>query len=567
MKNGLDGGDAILDALRRSHVDYIIASPGSEWPPVWEALAKQERTKTEGPAYIDCWHETLAVNIAMGYTSVTGRPQVVLLHAAAGLFQGSIAVRGALLAEIPMLVMSGESLAYGTDPDFDPGEQWYRCLSIVGGPQRHMESITKWSTQVNSPFTLHESVVRAFEMSQRNSKGPIYLNVPLEMMLEPWSPSVHVRDVPPAPITRPEARDINDIVQLLIDARNPIISTSSIGGDPNGLTALVELAELLGAPVLEGTTSIFANFPKDHPLHLGFELDHIAASADVVLLAKDRSPWYPPHNRPVSATIVSIDDNPLPEGMAYQDMQADRYLEGDAVTTLRLITAGLRAAGVSDQTHRDRRELRAREHDAMIAGLRAAEDKVSAAARIDPLTLCAALRETMPADAVYADETTVHRGMLKRHIPWNEPQTYFNLVQQSGLGQGLGMALGVKLAMPGRTVVALMGDGAFLYNPVLPCLGASKAYDLPMLIVIFNNMRYQAMQNNHKRSYPDGECVTNDRWFGVHIEGPDYAEAGKPFGIHGETVTDPKRLTAALCEALAIVEGGTTAIVNVMVSR
>lgn len=567
MKTGPDGGDAILDALRRLHVDYIISSPGSEWPPVWEALARQERTQSDGPTYIDCWHETLAVNMAMGYTSVTGRPQAVLLHAAAGLFQGSLGIRGAQIAEIPMLLMSGESLTYGSDPTFDPGEQWYRSLSIVGGPQRYLESITKWATQVTSPFTLYESVVRSLEMAQRPTKGPIYLNVPLETMLAPWAAPKMRREVPAAPLTQPQPRDIDAVVQLLLDARNPVISTGSIGGDPAGLSALVELAELLGAPVLEGNTSVFANFPKDHPLHLGFELAHVAKSADVVLLAKDRTPWYPPHNRPPAATIIAIDDNPLPEAMAYQDMQADRYLEGNAVGTLRLITTGLRAAGVTPETHRDRRDRRAREHETLIAGLRAAEAKVAGSAQIDPLTLCAALRETMPANAVYCDETTVHRGLLKRHLPWNEPQSYFNLVQQSGLGQGLGVALGLRLAMPKRPVVALMGDGALLYNPVLPCLGASRTYSLPLLIVVFNNKRYQAMQNNHKRSYPDGECVMADTWFGVDIDAPDFAEAGKPFGFHGETVNDPGRLRAALTDALAVVTSGRTAIVNVMLSQ
>ena len=75
-----DGGEAVLEALRNLGVDYIISSPGSEWPPVWEALARQQANETPGPKYINCWHETLAVTIAMGYTRATGRMQAVLLH-------------------------------------------------------------------------------------------------------------------------------------------------------------------------------------------------------------------------------------------------------------------------------------------------------------------------------------------------------------------------------------------------------------------------------------------------------------------------------------------------------
>src|SRR5215471_16239261 len=130
MKQYCDGGEAILEAFRNLGLDYIISSPGSEWSPVWEALARQKVNQKAGPGYIDCWHETLAVDIAMGYTQMTGRMQA------------------ALLAEVPMVVLSGESLSLGEDPKLEIEPQWYRALSIVGGPQRLVEPVTKWATQV-----------------------------------------------------------------------------------------------------------------------------------------------------------------------------------------------------------------------------------------------------------------------------------------------------------------------------------------------------------------------------------------------------------------------------------
>ncbi len=133
--SGLDGGDAILEALRNLDVDYIISSPGSEWPSVWEALARQKLEERPGPTYINCWHETLAVAMASGYTRMTGRMQAVLLHAGVGVLQGSMGIHGAYQGEVPMLVCSGESATYGEAPEFDPGPQWLRNLSIVGGPK------------------------------------------------------------------------------------------------------------------------------------------------------------------------------------------------------------------------------------------------------------------------------------------------------------------------------------------------------------------------------------------------------------------------------------------------
>ena len=119
MKNYLDGGEAILEAFRKLKIDYIMSSPGSEWSPVWEALARQKLDRKPGPTFVESWHETLAVNMATGYTLITGRPQAVLLHAAVGMLQGSVGVHGALQNEIPMVVMSGKSQSLGEDPDLD----------------------------------------------------------------------------------------------------------------------------------------------------------------------------------------------------------------------------------------------------------------------------------------------------------------------------------------------------------------------------------------------------------------------------------------------------------------
>jgi hypothetical protein len=87
VKNDYDGGEAILEALRRLKVDYGISSPGSEWPSFWEAMARQKRDGSPRPTYLDCGHEILAVTLAAAYTKIAGRMQAVLLHAGAGLLQ------------------------------------------------------------------------------------------------------------------------------------------------------------------------------------------------------------------------------------------------------------------------------------------------------------------------------------------------------------------------------------------------------------------------------------------------------------------------------------------------
>ena len=203
-----DGGEAILEAFRNLGIDYIISSPGSEWAPVWEALARQQINETPGPRYVNCWHETLAVNIASGYTRVTGKMQAVLLHAGVGLLQGSMGIQGAVLGEVPMLVCSGEATSYGENPDIDPQPQWYRSLSVVGGPDRFANAFTKWSGKATSPHTLYEQLVRAGELAQRVPQGPTFMDIPIETMIHDWTPGNKMRTVAGAPKTRPADEDI-----------------------------------------------------------------------------------------------------------------------------------------------------------------------------------------------------------------------------------------------------------------------------------------------------------------------------------------------------------------------
>ena len=184
---------------------------------------------------------------------------------------------------------------------------------------------------------------------------------------------------------------------------------------------------------------------------------------------------------------------------------------------------------------------------------------------VDPLALIAAMRDVLPADAIYVDETIVHSPMIRQHLSWNLPQSYFYVY--GGLGQGIGVALGVKLAAPQRPVVLVIGDGSLLYNPIIQGLGASREQDLPILIIVFNNKKYQAMQNNHDRYYPDGVAVTEKLYHGVAINGPDYERLGLHFDFPGEKVDDPARLKPALTKALAEVNAGRTAIVNVILNR
>jgi acetolactate synthase I/II/III large subunit len=564
MKNYLDGGEAILEAFRKLKVDYIMSSPGSEWSPVWEALARQKLDGKPGPTFVESWHETLAVNMATGYTLVTGRPQAVLLHAGVGMLQGSMGVHGAMQNEVPMVVMSGESQTLGEDPDLDIEQQWYGGLT-VGGIERFVEPVAKWARAVTSPHTLYESVIRAGEMAQRVPKGPIYLNVALEHMLHDWTPPTAARDIPPAPIVQPRQEDVAQVAELLRKAKSPVIVAETSGRDPKAFAALVELAELLAIPVINGRVNSYANFPTNHPLYLGLARYKALDDADLVLLVGGRAPWYPAHRRPTTGKIVAIADNPLKGHMVYQNLHVDLYLEGDAAESLKLLAAAAKSGKIDAAAVEARRQRWTREHESYVAGLKAEREKAQNGSGIDPLSLLGTLGDVMPADTIYMDETITHSPMLRQHLPQTMPQSFFR--GSGGLGQGIGTALGIKLAAPERPVVLLIGDGSFLYNPIIQALGASKRHELPIIIVVLNNKKYEAMRKGHVHHYPDGASDSKNLHYGVTIDGPEYQDLGSHFGFHGQRVEKLADLKGALQGALAATKGGKTSILNVHVTR
>lgn len=546
MTGHTDGGDAVIAAFNAAGADYVFSSPGSEWAPVWESLARRHRDGLPCPHYLDLTHETVAVGMATGYALVTRRAQGVLLHAGPGLLQGSMAIHGALLAGAPMVVASSESVTYGDGPGPDPGGQWYRNLSVVGGPHVIAAPFTKWSNQAASVHTLTTMITRGAELAARAPAGPVYLNIPLEVLLDPWA-GPEPKPVVARGATVSSAGDVEAVLELLTAASNPVIVTETTGREEGGMAALVAFAEALRIPVVEPASAVCANFPRTHELHAGSEFD--PDGHDVIVLLNCRAPFYPPSRRPATAKIVVIDEVPQRPHIAYQVLNADHYLEGGVVATLRELAAqavATRTAPVST------------EREAVAAAER------RTAGTLDPVQVAAALRTI--TDSVVVDETITHSRVVQRHLQRDDPDSYFYV--QGGLGQGIAVALGVKLAAPEKTVVLTIGDGAFLYNPIVQSLQAARANGLPLLIVIFNNHEYRSMKMNHLRFYPRGAAVETGEFLGNDLtDQPDPAAFVAPFAMHAETVETPDELAPALARAVKSVQGGTTAIVNIHVSR
>jgi acetolactate synthase-1/2/3 large subunit len=591
----LDGGEALIRAAADLGSDYVFSSSGSEWAPVWEAYARRAEAGVETLPYVDVTHETTAVGMATGYAAVTGRPQVVLLHAAAGLLQGANAIHGALLADAPLVVCSGESTGYGDAAGPDPGSQWYRNLSVVGGPQAVAAPFTKWACAAADVSVLYGMVKRAGELAAQAPAGPVYVNTPVETLLARWRPSPSDKPAPAPGRTVADPRDVDAAARLIAAAKNPVLATETAGRDPAAFAALVELAELLAIPVVEPQSALCSNFPRTSLLHAGGELAPLADEADLVILLGCRAPWYPPSAKPGAATVLVIDETPHRPHIAYQVLTADRYVGGEMAATLRALTAAIRAIGVDQAAVAARRQRLAGAYlkseasrslaestaaargeagdghgpvDAGDGPVDASDDPVDAGdGPVDPVAVVAALREAIGLEAVVVDETITHSRLIAKHLMAETPGRYRYV--QGGLGQGLGVALGVKLALgPDRLVAFTVGDGSWLYNPVLPGLMASAQYGLPVLIVVFNNGKYLSMRHNHRRVYPDSVAARTGYQLGVDLSAqPDVAAVASAAGAAGFTVSAGRELGPALKEAIAAVRGGRTAVVNVSLTR
>ena len=558
-----DGGEALLDALLAAGIDAVFSSPGSEWAPIWEAVVRRTAADEATPSYHDLWHETTAVGMATGYALVSRRPAGVLLHAGAGLLQGASAIHGAQLAGVPMILCSSESTTYGEREGVDPGSQWYRNLSVVGGPHGLVSGYVKWANQVGSVEVLAGMVVRAVELAQRSPEGPVYLNVPLEVLLEP-APRRALRPSAPAGRRVSPPEEIEEVAWKLARAERPVIVAESAGQEPGGYEALLALAEQLAIAVIEPQSAVCANFPRRHPLHQGSELGPMR-DADVILLVNCRAPFYPPSDRPADATIVVVDAVPQRPHIAYQALGADVYLEGDVGPTLAALATAVREHGIDEAAVATRSERLADAHAAGASKIATTEEQAAARTdAIEPPLLIRRLRELAPPATLFVDETITHSRLLRAHLD-GEPDSYIYV--QGGLGQGLPVALGAKYAARERPVVLAIGDGAFIYNPVIASLSAARDLGLPLLIVIFNNRQYLSMKMNHLRFYPDGAAARSGEFLGVDLGSqPELSAFAAPFGMHAESVADPSGLAPALERAFEAVAGGTTAIVNVLVS-
>ncbi len=563
--------EGYVELFSRHGVDYVISSPGTEFVPLWEYLAKYSSLGRK-PSYINARHEGTALSMAKGYAMATGRPQIVLTHVLVGLLHGAMELRALYTDNIPAMIIVGQTWTHdGEIHGGTPGPH-YLSFTQVGGQQRLVQPYVKWSESPSSNENVLEIMARALDIASTDVKGPVLIALSRELLYDKAKKLRMPMKKPRPTQIQADPAELTTLSELLKKAENPIIYTRHLGRNPGSVPHLVELAQLLSAPVFE--TPGYMNFPTDNSLHLGYDVAPYLAKADLVLVLDSSSwpPWYPPGSirEKSRAKIIFMDLDPLQLKYPSHGYPADMLITADSGLALPALIELLKPKlKESSERLQERFKRWEAEHNKIREVWKREALVVKDETPINPCWLCFNINEVLNKDMLTVHETITHRGIIHRYIEKNRTHsgTHFEAVgplAHSGLGQGLGVALGVKLANPENTVVALEGDGSFNYNPVPACLGLAQEYDLPFLTIIFDNQGYAAMKQ-HARFYPEGWSVRTGNCYGVYAKPrPEYVKIAEAFGGYGETVEDPSEVKPALQRALEEVGNGRVGLLDVV---
>lgn len=565
-----DGAEAFIEALVTYGVEYIFINSGTDTFPLQEAISRRLEQGRDVPKVILCLDEMMGLSAAQGYFQVTGRTQVVLVHVDAGTAQLGGALHNAQRAHTGVLLCAGRA-PYSFLGEFPGG----RDLSIHWiQEQRDQAGIvrpfTKWDYEIHRAEMTGFIVHRALQVASAQPSGPVYLVLPRESLMEPLSeilfpdPTRHA--LPTTPTGDPSA--IRTIANDLSHAEYPLIIVGDIGRNPTAISALIELAETAGARVATGPTRM--GFPTDHPLWVGGTPDPHLPNADFVLVIDTDVPWIPSKtNLRAGSKVVRVDIDPVKESMPLWSFPSDIVLHADSSKAIPLITQELK---ISLNTR-----------DADTVAKRTSTIKADTAARLDALEredfslkdnnpiatqwLLRCLAETLPPEALILEETVTSRYRLHEVLPRTQRGDFLTS-NGASLGWALGAAVGAKLAAPDRTVVALVGDGTFVYGAPTSALWAANRYDSPFLTVIFNNQEHFATRRSLQNFYPDSASARTETWIGMDINpSPDYASLAQALDAYGERVSDPAEIIPALKRGLEEVKNGRSAVIDVLIRR
>lgn len=516
----MTGGQALVGSLLRQDIDTIFALPGVQLDGAFDAL--YDARAAGDVRIVHTRHEQGAAYMADGYARATGRIGTCMVVPGPGLLNASAALSTAYACNQPVLCVTGQIQS-------DLIEVGRGLLHEIPNQLGMVRSVTKHAERATDQSEIPWMVDRAIREMWTGRTRPVEIEVPPDTLLG----SGEVALLPPAELPErlaPDPETIERAAKILGAAENPIIF---VGGGIQHASAsheLLQLAELLQAPVVatqNGKGAISDRHYLSQPTFAGKDL---LARADVVLIAGTRFvdpvtyPWglKPGHGK----RLIQLDVDPEEIG---RNITVDVAINADA-------KLGLAALVEAVEHHNVRRPSR---KDELTVTRDAAFERLNS---VHPQALYArAIREQLPDNGIFVGEMTQIAYWSNAGFPVYEPRTYFTPGYQGTLGWGFPTSLGVKVGAPDRVVISVNGDGGFGF--ALNELATQAQHDIRSITLVFNDGAYGNVRRIQTEQF-NGRTIASD------LRNPDYVKLAEAFDVAGRRATSPEELSKELAEAI-----------------
>ena len=511
------GGEAIVGGLVAHGVDTVFGLPGAQTYGLFDAF-QQAQLKVIGAR-----HEQACGYMAFGYARSTGRPGVFSVVPGPGVLNAGAALLTAFGCNEPVLCLTGQV----PTPFLGKGRGH---LHEMPDQLATLRSFVKSADRIEYPDAAPAMVSRAFQEMMSGRRGPVALEMPWDVFTERTDVSP-VRPFDRFPAPQPDSERVKAAAALVAASRTPMIFVGS--GAIDAADEILELAELIDAPVVafRSGRGIVSNA---HELGLTMAAAYrlwpatdlmIGIGTRLELPTMSRWPY-----RPDGLKSVRIDIDPV----EMRRFTPDTAIIADAQAGTGALLAAVRSRGF-----------------AKSSGRRAAIREASAAAlqeiqQVQPqMAYLNILRAVLPEDAIVTDELSQVGFASWYGFPVYQPRTFITSGHQGTLGSGFATALGAKVAHPDRPVVAITGDGGFMFG--VQELATAVQFNIGVVTLVFNNNAYGNVRRDQRERF-GGRVVASD------LVNPDFVKLAESFGVGAARVTSPDHFRPALEKALA--DGG-----------
>ncbi|MFZ3350586.1 MAG: thiamine pyrophosphate-dependent enzyme [Xanthobacteraceae bacterium] len=550
----MSGKRAFLDLLKQEGVEVMFGNPGTTELPLMDAFAVESDIR-----YILGLQEAALMAMADGYAQASGELAVLNLHVAPGLGNAMGMLYDAMKANSPVLITAGQQdLEYiATEPVLTAD------LATLARP------FVKWAAEVHRPEDLALYVHRAVKTALAPPTGPVFLSLPGDILkndadidlLEPTRVATRIRG---------DADAVARAAEMLAAAERPVIIAGDAVAQSRAHKELIALAEAIAAPVYVEFIPSRASFPASHPLYRGMMTRTQAGVREVLdkhdlvfSVGGDLFTWSLPSHIdpwPKGLPLIHLDTDPWQIGKNYPAQVA---ILGDPKATLPDITAALgtrmtaSAKSAASARLKSTADAIKKDLDAFRAKARAMAGKTP----VPPLALLEAIGAMLPKDAVVIEEVLSSAPGIRMLINSNDEQSFYGL-RGGGIGWGLPAAIGAKVALPDRPVVALIGDGSAMYT--IQALWTAAHYRLPVIWVIFNNTSYRILKQ--RLVMLRGLAEQADKFVGMELTDPavDFIGLARSLGIEGQRAKTVHEATDLIGKAL---RDGTAMLIDVDMER